>query len=185
PAVHGGPVRLMTPGYYGTMHLKWLSRLRFEKEETTNPFQMPQYRTPKKPIKPGENFDFTFANSNPSWRMRINSFILAPADGGAVPAGRPVTVRGVAFNDGEAALQRVELSVDDGQTWSNTIRTKAAGPYAWTRWQTRVIFEAGRYTLRARATDARGRTQPLDGTLDWNPHGYEWNGADWLTLMVR
>src|SRR5688572_19309401 len=27
PAAHGGPVRLITPGYYGTMNVKWLSRL--------------------------------------------------------------------------------------------------------------------------------------------------------------
>ena len=28
PAVHGGPLRLVTPGFFGTMQVKWLSRLR-------------------------------------------------------------------------------------------------------------------------------------------------------------
>jgi DMSO/TMAO reductase YedYZ molybdopterin-dependent catalytic subunit len=185
PAVHGGPVRLVTPGYYGTMQMKWLSRLRFEKEESTNHFQIPQYRTPKQRIKPGEKFDFTYSNSNPSWRMKVNSFILSPADGATVPANQDLEVRGVAFNDGEAAIDRVEVSVDGGRTWSRTFLQKPTSPYGWTRWSVRISFEAGRYPLRARATDARGRTQPMDGVLDWNPHGYEWNGVDALTLVVR
>jgi DMSO/TMAO reductase YedYZ molybdopterin-dependent catalytic subunit len=32
PGIHGGPVRLVTPGLFGTMEIKWLRRLRFETE---------------------------------------------------------------------------------------------------------------------------------------------------------
>src|SRR3954453_10350923 len=76
PAIHGGPVRLVTPGYYGTMHIKWVTRLRFNKSETDNQYQMPQYRMPDSLLKPGSKFDFTFANSKASWRMKVTSFIL-------------------------------------------------------------------------------------------------------------
>src|SRR5580692_943568 len=34
PGIHGGPVRLVTPGLFGTMHIKWLRRLRFETAES-------------------------------------------------------------------------------------------------------------------------------------------------------
>ncbi len=53
PAIHGGPVRLVTPGYYGTMHIKWLSQLRFTPGESDHTSQIPHYRTPRQPIKPG------------------------------------------------------------------------------------------------------------------------------------
>ena len=29
----------------------------------------------------------------------------------------------------------------------------------------------------ARAIDDLGRTQPLDGSVNWNPNGYEWTGV--------
>jgi hypothetical protein len=33
--------------------------------------------------------------------------------------------------------------------------------------------------------DALGRTQPLDGSIAWNPAGYAWNGVDAVTVTVR
>ena len=79
PAIHGGPVRLVTPGYYGTMHIKWLSQLRFTPGESDHTSQIPHYRTPRQPIKPGQPYDFTYANSDPNWRMKIKSVVLSPA----------------------------------------------------------------------------------------------------------
>jgi DMSO/TMAO reductase YedYZ molybdopterin-dependent catalytic subunit len=184
-AAHGGPVRLVTPGYYATMHMKWLNRLRFEKEETYNYFQIPQYRTPKKRIKPGEDFQFTFENSNPSWGMKVMSCILAPEEGTVIASNRELEIRGVAFNDGETAIERVEVSFDDGKSWTRAGLAKPPSPWAWTRWSLRASFGPGSYRLLSRATDTRGRSQPVDGTIDWNPHGYEWNGVDKVEIVVR
>ena len=50
PLAHGGPVRTITLGYYATMNVKWLSRLRFESEESANYNHVGRYRTPLKPI---------------------------------------------------------------------------------------------------------------------------------------
>ena len=36
----------------------------------------------------------------------------------------------------------------------------------------------------SRAIDALGRSQPLDGSIRWNPHGYEWNGVDKVEINV-
>jgi DMSO/TMAO reductase YedYZ molybdopterin-dependent catalytic subunit len=184
PAVHGGPVRLVTPGFYGSMHLKWLSKLRFEKDETKNAFQMPNYRTPLKRIKPGTKFEATFENSRPSYRMKLVSFIFTPDEGGTVPAGKVVEVRGVAFNDGERGLERVEVSCDKGRTWTTAELKKAASPYAWSWWGLRTTFGPGRFEVWSRATDSKGYAQPLDGTIDWNPHGYEWNGVDKVAITA-
>ena len=87
PAVHGGPVRLVTPGYYATMNVKWLAQLRLESQETTNYHQVGRYRTPKEPIPLGSAFTSDLANSDANWRMRAKSVIFAPLAGQLVTAG--------------------------------------------------------------------------------------------------
>ncbi|GIS59835.1 MAG: hypothetical protein CM1200mP2_20600 [Planctomycetaceae bacterium] len=94
PAVHGGPVRLMTPGFYGTMHIKWVSRLRFENGETDNYNQIPRYRVPRNQLQPGKPIKYTFANSTACWRMKTKCVVLAPEPDAAVAADKPFAVRG-------------------------------------------------------------------------------------------
>ena len=43
-AIHGGPIRLITPGIYATMNVKWLSELDFVSEESSNYNHVPRYR---------------------------------------------------------------------------------------------------------------------------------------------
>lgn len=183
PAVHGGPLRLVTPGYYGTMQIKWLSRLRLETRETFNHHQRRRYRTPRQPVEPGSEFAYDFDNSDANWRMRIKSTIFAPLDGEKVEAG-DVEVRGVAWNDGEVKIDAVELSIDDGRTWRRAELERPDSPYAWYPWSTVIKLGSGRQRLLARAVDALGRTQPLDGAIGWNPAGYGWNGVHRVEVEV-
>ena len=43
----------------------------------------------------------------------------------------------------------------------------------------------GTYEVWSRAVDALGRSQPLDGTIFWNPNGYEWNGVHKIAFTVK
>lgn len=183
PAVHGGPVRLVTPGYYGTMQVKWLSRLRFEAQESVNHHQVKRYRTPREPLQPGAKFDYRLDNSDSHWRMKIKSVIFAPAHDARLKAGKCM-VSGVAWNDGTSLIDAVELSVDDGHTWRRA-ELERAGRYAWQHWQFSLPLAAGKHTLISRAIDAQGNAQPLDGAIGWNPDGYVWNGADRVTVVVE
>jgi sulfite oxidase len=182
PAVHGGPLRLVMPGYYGTMHVKWISRLRFEAAETANHHQVKRYRTPFEPIQPGTAFESTLANSEPNWRMKVKSIIFSPTRGEEVRSGQ-VEVRGVAFNDGRAKIERVELSTD-GNTWSPAALKPGNGPFAWSTWSGQVALPRGEHVVMCRAIDALGRTQPLDGQIHWNPAGYTWNGVHRVQVKV-
>jgi sulfite oxidase len=175
PAVHGGPVRLVTPGYYGTMNVKWLSRLRFESQETANHHQVKRYRTPLTPIAPGAKFEYSLDNSEPNWEMRIKSVIFVPLDKQVVPAGK-VKVEGVAWNDGAARIATVEVSSDSGATWKKTTLQAPDSPFAWHHWSTEIDLPRGKHQICCRAIDALGRTQPKDGSIHWNPAGYAWNG---------
>jgi DMSO/TMAO reductase YedYZ molybdopterin-dependent catalytic subunit len=183
PAAHGGPVRLAMPGYYGTMSIKWLTRLRLEDRETFNHHQRRRYRTPSEPIKPGSPFEYDFGNSDANWRMRIKSVVFAPLDGETLAAGK-TTVRGVAFNDGSARIEAVELSLDDGRTWRRAKLETPESPYAWHPWTAEVPIDRGTHRILARAVDALGRTQPLDGSIGWNPAGYGWNGVQRVQINV-
>jgi DMSO/TMAO reductase YedYZ molybdopterin-dependent catalytic subunit len=183
PQVHGGPVRLVTPGYYGTMNVKWLSKLRFEAEESKNHHHVGRYRTPLRPIKPGGEFKSTLANSEANWDMRIKSVIFGPLEGARLSPGE-VEIRGVAWNDGQTKIEAVEVSSDGGQSWRRAQLTHPKSPYAWHPWKLVAKLPAGKHKLLSRAIDVAGRAQPLDGATGWNPAGYAWNGADVVSVEV-
>ncbi len=176
PGIHGGPVRLVTPGFFGTMQIKWLMRLRFEIAESTCFYHADEYRVPLSPVKPGERFRFTLENSRPTWFIRLMSYILDPLDGAKLKAG-PVSVSGVAYNDGSARMESVMVSFDRGSSWQPAEFEAPESPYAWYQWTTQAELEPGVHEIWSRAIDALGRTQPLDGAVFWNPNGYEWTGV--------
>lgn len=176
PGIHGGPVRLVTPGFFGTMQLKWLARLRFETAESPCFYHADEYRIPLYPVKPGERFRFTLENSRPTWFIRLMSYILDPEPGATVQAG-PITVGGVAYNDGAARLETVLVSFDRGQSWQPAKFETPDSPYAWYQWTTETELQPGVHEIWSRAIDHLGRTQPLDGSVYWNPNGYEWTGV--------
>jgi DMSO/TMAO reductase YedYZ molybdopterin-dependent catalytic subunit len=176
PGIHGGPVRLVTPGLFGNMQVKWLRQLRFETAESTNFYHATEYRVPYDIIKQGEKLKFTMENSRPTWDIRLMSYILEPAPGTKLKAG-PVTVSGVAYNDGKGPVEMVMVSFDRGKSWQLAELEKPESPYAWYQWKTRATLKPGTYEIWSRATDALGRSQPLDGTIFWNPNGYEWTGV--------
>jgi sulfite oxidase len=176
PGIHGGPVRLVTPGLFGTMQIKWLTRLRFETAESPNFYHATEYRVPYALLKIGEKFRFTLENSRPTWDIRLMSYILDPLPGAKLKAG-PITVSGVAYNDGKAPIESVLVSVDKGESWQPAQFEVPKSPYSWYQWRAQRTLKPGTHEIWARATDALGRSQPLDGKIFWNPNGYEWTGV--------
>lgn len=183
PGAHGGPVRLVVPGYYGTMNVKWLSRLRFDVAESNNVNQIPRYRIPNDPIEPGTSFEYTHENSSPSWRQRIKSVIFAPSNEAGVPSGR-IEVTGVAWNGSPGGVAAVEVSTDDGATWRRAELSAPHGEYGWHYFRAQVELDAGEHRIWSRAIDPTGSAQPMDGSIRWNPSGYEWHGADFVDVVV-
>lgn len=182
PAIHGGPVRFVTPGYYGAMQIKWLQRVRFESAESANFYHAVEYRVPKGRVRHGEAFSFTLENSVPTWKLRISSLILDPEPRAVLAAGNH-TFRGVAFNDGEAPIESVLVSFDRGNSWRSAILQPSRSQYAWCRWTIQESLAPGTHEVWSRAIDALGRAQPLDASIYWNPNGYQWNGV--FRLEVR
>lgn len=74
--------------------------------------------------------------------------------------------------------------MDGGKTWEPAQLGREHAPYAWRLWHHLWKPSApGYYILMARATDDRGRTQPM--TAQWNPSGYLYNAIDQVKVHVE
>lgn len=185
PTIHGGPVRLIIPGYYGNMNVKWLTDLKLMAQPTPSAFMQKTYRMPDRQVQPGEftTQDLTRENSTPTYGFAIMSVLFAPLMGQSVQAGN-VELNGVAWNDGVAAISEVRVSLDQGESWQRAEMEKPESPYAWHFWKKQVKLEAGTHEVWVRATDAWGRTQPINGLSTWNPGGWSWHGVDRVRFKV-
>ncbi len=185
PTIHGGPVRLIIPGYYGNMNVKWLTDLLLMDRSTPSALMQKTYRMPRRPVEPGKftTQDLTEENSDPTYGFAIMSVVFAPLIGQTVRAGN-VDLQGVAWNDGVVPLNDVRVSIDQGKSWLAAEVDSSDGPYAWQRWQRRVQLESGAHEVWVRAIDAWGRSQPLDGLTTWNPGGWDWHGVDRVSFQV-
>lgn len=192
PAIHGGPLRLVLPGYYGSMNVKWLSRLRFENQASTSRHHARRYRTFRHRIEPGTAPAVTEETTKPTWRQKIKSIVWSPLDDERRFPG-PITVSGVAWNDGRTEIVAIELSLDGGHTWRRANIEPSRSPYGWYPWHMTFWYgwnrspdrDATVAEFRVRAFDALGRSQPDDGSVHWNPSGYEWFGVDSVEISLR
>ena len=192
PAIHGGPLRLVLPGYYGSMNVKWLSRLRFEDQGSTSRHHARRYRTFRERVEPGSAVEVTAGATNPTWRQKIKSVIWSPLDDERRFPG-PITVSGVAWNDGRTEIVAAELSLDAGATWRRVNLEAPPSPYGWYPWHVTLWYGWNRHLnrngtaaeFRVRAFDSFGGSQPDDGSVHWNPSGYEWFGVDSVKISLR
>lgn len=148
PHAHGGPLRLIVPGYSGVNNIKYVKRLAFTAAQTDARIQQTGYRM----SPPGTKGD----PSQPAvWEMDVKSWINGPApEAGPVKAGW-VQIHGVAMG-GMQAVRQVDVSIDGGQTWQ---AARLVGPdlgrYAWRQFVLPVKLAPGSYTLVSRAQDVK------------------------------
>lgn len=166
PREHGGPVRLLVPGWYGMASVKWLRRIAFLREPFQGFFQAQDYV-----------FRPRSAESRPVSGVVPRALIVQPQDGARV--GSDVVVEGWAWS-GSGPITRVEVALDG--RWQEAELGEERGAYAWRRFRLRTSLSAGERTIEARATDAAGRSQP-DQAI-WNKGGYENNAPHRIRVMV-
>jgi hypothetical protein len=81
-------------------------------------------------------------------------------------------------------MTRVEVSLTGEGDWHRARLAPPVGPYQWQDWSFGwQAAGAGRHTLRARATDVAGNTQP--DTPVWNRLGYGNNMVEVIYVVVR
>lgn len=141
PAKHGAPMRALIPGIYGIKSVKWLERITLVDQNWEGYWQERGW-TDDGTIKPISRFD-------------------VPVDRAVLSVG-PATIGGVAWA-GIAGVDRVEVSVDDGDTWQDATVIARPGPYAWVTWRLDWAATSGTHDLVCRLIDGTGATQPDDG----------------------
>lgn len=183
PLIHGGPLRLLVPGWPGSLSHKWLNRITIrDREHDGQGMTGTSYRVPRKPMVPGgkaDEADFRILESMP-----VRSIITHPGHGGRMAAGtRAVPLRGAAWA-GDLTVARVEVSTDAGATWVPAEVVPAKNRYDWHRWTASVRLPSdGYYEVWSRATDSEGRMQPHVPT-NWNPQGYGGNAMHRVAILV-
>lgn len=170
PALHGFPLRLVIPGYPGSVAQKYLTRIWVRDQEHDGEKMLGySYRLPAYPVAPGT--EVPESDMVVMQEMPVKSLVTFPETGVQVAAGEPTEVRGHAWC-GKGDVAAMHISLDFGQTWQEAELMAPPNPYAWQRWTAQVTPpEAGYYELWARATDMDGQMQP-PVSPGWNPRGY-------------
>ena len=174
PLKHGYPLRAIALGWTGANCIKWLHKITVLDKQFEGFFMDKVYRIFQKGEDP--------KSSQVVKDINVKSIIVEPAKDQTLSAGI-VPIRGAAYA-GEAGVQQLDVSVDDGKTWNPAKLIGLQEPYAWRHWE--YLWEAklqGAYTIMARAKDTNGRKQPL--AASWNVLGYGNNGVQEHAVIVH
>jgi DMSO/TMAO reductase YedYZ molybdopterin-dependent catalytic subunit len=179
PVLHGGPMRLVVPGWAANHWMKWLRTITVSREEAPGFFMQTGYRIPRTPAPPGAVLKPS--DLVPVTAMNVKSLITWPARSEKIRAGQH-EVRGVAWT-GMGHVVKVEVTTDAASGWKPATLVDPPREGSWRRWRVRWdASKPGQQVLRVRATDSKGETQPE--ITPWNRSGYLWNGIDEVKCEV-
>jgi sulfite oxidase len=180
PRAHGGPVRVVVPGYIGARSVKWVTAITVQPVPSQNYFQALDYRI----LPPEADADTAAPGEGISLSsLPLNCDILAPTDADHTPAGS-LTIRGYGIAGDGRSVARVDVSLDDGRTWRQADLHPAPSKWSWRPWSLTVDVQPGPLSITARAWDDTGITQPESPSSLWNPRGYANNAWAHIELNV-
>ena len=182
PLMNGYPLRLVIGGWPASVSGKWLKRISVRNRVHDGPKMGGySYRTPCKPVVPGADVaeeDMCIIESMP-----VKSLVTFPRSGIVHSGKESLQVRGHAWA-GDLAVSSVEVSIDFGQTWQPANLEVAVNRMAWQHFKAVLKFpQNGYYEVWARATDQKGRHQPMV-VPGWNPRGYLNNACHRIAVKV-
>lgn len=130
PPDHGYPVRLLIPGFIGGRCIKWLQRIWVSEKENDSHYHIWDNRVLPSFIR---DMDSEFAETmfcHPSTacnEQNLNSIIVKPEHGETIrlsdaDSNQSYRISGIAYDGGGHEVQRVEVSLDGGETWLYCVR---------------------------------------------------------------
>jgi len=145
---HGFPIRLITPGLEGNLHIKWLRRLKFGDQPWMTRWETDRYT---QLLANGKAMQFQL-------RMETNSVITSPSGMMEIRPGYQ-RITGLAWS-GHGKISKVEISTDEGRTWKQAHLNHPVLPKAQTRFQMDWVWDGKPTKIISRSTDEKGNVQP-------------------------
>lgn len=150
---HGYPARMIVPGIYGMKNVKWLTSIEVVDVDFKGYWQTRGWSDPAP--------------------YQIWGRIDQPESGTKLDRG-PAVAAGVA-SAGDRGVDRVEVSLDDGEAWADAVLEPAINaPFTWVRWAFPFEATTGKHQMKVRITNGDGevatdeRQSPLpDGATGW------------------
>jgi DMSO/TMAO reductase YedYZ molybdopterin-dependent catalytic subunit len=143
PVDHGFPVRMVVPGLYGYVSAcKWIVDIELTTFAAYDAYWVPRGYSAQAPVKTESRID-------------------TPRDG-ANPKAGAIQIAGVAWAQ-HRGISKVEVQVDGGP-WQQARLAAVPSADTWRQWVRTWQATPGDHTLRVRATDATGATQPARQT---------------------
>ena len=167
PPDHGFPLRVIVPGYVGIRNIKWIKKIAFFEEEIDGPWQrgisykgLPHY------IKDANNIDIS----------QIASIYETPIQSCVTAIENNNTIKGFAWSGGGRNIIRVDVSIDDGQTWQMAeLQEGSEQPFnqawAWTFWELKLNNTDKINKVMCKAVDNSYNVQSEDTNYLWNIRG--------------
>lgn len=177
PRDHGYPLRVVVPGHVAARSVKWLRKIAVTDEESSSQWQQRDYKC-FGPNQDANDIDWSMAPA--IQEMPVQSAIISVQDASpqkqtttntttdATPAEDMIQVEGYAYSGGGRRIIRVDISSDNGQSWSQAelLDDDAKGhkAWAWKRW---------RFTVPKKSAGSQFVVKAVDEGYNTQPEGYE------------
>lgn len=192
PRDHGFPVRVIVPGHVAARCVKWVNKIVVSDEESNTTWQRRDYKC-FGPNEVKQDWEKYKAIQVMPITSAITRTMIKPANiqrsdnsSGDTSASSPVVqVEGYAYSGGGREIQRVDISLDGGETWDqaqlvdDTQLERGNKAWCWKRWKyeaqlpTSMRGQNGesKTTLLVKATDDTYNTQPQTHNSIYNLRG--------------
>jgi DMSO/TMAO reductase YedYZ molybdopterin-dependent catalytic subunit len=149
PEVHGFPVRLIVPGWFGIANVKWLQRIEVRSSRYMGRFMAKDYVTLREEQQDGEKV----------WRQTsVGRALLKSVPAKVTRSDGQHRIVGAAWG---APIERVEVRIDEGPWQAATIDQSEQAEFAWKMWSLEwPDATPGEHTVSSRAIDTAGNVQP-------------------------
>jgi DMSO/TMAO reductase YedYZ molybdopterin-dependent catalytic subunit len=183
PHWNGFPARIVVPGWTATYWVKHITSITAVAKPFDGFWMKTAYRIPvgKFPLV-ARFISQETGVTTPITEIVVNSLITSPADGARVKGGRKTAISGIAW-DGGYGIRSVEISADNGKSWTEASLGEDPGKFAFRAWSYEFIPKwRGKLSLAVRAANKIGQIQTQE--LIQNPAGYNNNVAQTVALYV-
>lgn len=184
PRDHGGPLRIIVPGYSAVRNVKWVQHIEVAATDAEGPWQRGlNYKT----LPPGvvDANDVDIMKMPPMTEGSVFSGItnmVTTSKNESVKPGDKVLVKasGWAWAGGGRNVVRVDITPDGGKTWCTATLKEGANQrfgraWAWTFWECEdipcTVGEDGTIEVASKAVDMAFNSQPESSDHSWNVRG--------------